>query len=436
MKQMLIVLILFSYLFAASVDISSWKKDETFSDYLLRNKVPLSLLKTISAEDMKYLSEIQSGEKFYEMKDGDVLLQALIPIGEEMQIKIYNDPANGKYGFDIVPIVYKVVKDEVLLSIHSNCYSDIDAITGYPRLGFALKTMYGDSLNFRRLIKGDRIAFSYTQKSRLGIPFGQPVINAAIVKTRSRKLFVYTDKDGNIWNDIVKKIRYKQNGKREVEYTIKKVRYSGRFIMPVKHARITSRFTYKRWHPILHKYRPHLGVDWGARKGTPVYATNSGKILFAGWMRGYGKVVKIKHRGDYISLYAHLSKIRVRRGDYVKRGRVVGNVGSTGRSTGPHLHYGLYRRGRAINPLKVLGRGSSGKEVTLKRKKIESYSVVKTKTVPIKGAKRAYKRLAAMLKKAPDKIYRWEKIDGTYVYISDRKRYARRTIAGREKDGS
>jgi murein DD-endopeptidase MepM/ murein hydrolase activator NlpD len=126
------------------------------------------------------------------------------------------------------------------------------------------------------------------------------------------------------------------------------------FRMPLDRIRITSRFTHRRWHPILHKYRPHHGVDFGAKRGTPIRAIASGRVIYAGWMRGYGKTIKIDHGHGFVSLYGHQSALKVKRGQRVRRGQIIGRVGNTGRSTGPHLHLGLYRRGKPVDPLKYI----------------------------------------------------------------------------------
>jgi len=124
---------------------------------------------------------------------------------------------------------------------------------------------------------------------------------------------------------------------------------------PLRFRRITSHFSRGRFHPILKKYRPHHGVDYGAPKGTPVEAAGSGIVKFAGWKGGYGNFVEIKHYNGYLTAYGHLSKIGkgVRRGAKVDQGKVIGYVGSTGISTGPHLHYEMRANGRLINPLSV-----------------------------------------------------------------------------------
>lgn len=121
---------------------------------------------------------------------------------------------------------------------------------------------------------------------------------------------------------------------------------------PLPFLRVTSGFTLRRFHPILGKERPHLGVDFGAPVGTPVMAAASGKVIEAAWENGYGNVVKIRH-GQLTTLYGHLSKIKVKTGQLVKQGQVIGLVGSTGLSTGPHLHYGMYKNGVAIDPMSV-----------------------------------------------------------------------------------
>jgi hypothetical protein len=136
-------------------------------------------------------------------------------------------------------------------------------------------------------------------------------------------------------------------------------------------------------------------------------------------MRGYGKVVKLAHAGGFVSLYAHQSRILVRRGSYVKRGQVIGRVGSTGRSTGPHLHFGLYRNGRAIDPLKYLGRSGTNvriRRITTRHKKMEEYTIVKTKRVPIPGAKALKKRLLVALK-APPRAFSWEAYAGNFIVV-------------------
>ena len=124
---------------------------------------------------------------------------------------------------------------------------------------------------------------------------------------------------------------------------------------PVKFARISSRFSKKRWHPVLSKWRSHKGVDYAAARGTPIRASGDGKIVLAGRKGGYGKAIFIQHGGRYRTVYGHLKDYAkgIRVGKKVKQGQIIGYVGSTGLATGPHLHYEFRVNGAHRNPLTV-----------------------------------------------------------------------------------
>ena len=124
---------------------------------------------------------------------------------------------------------------------------------------------------------------------------------------------------------------------------------------PLKFSRVTSRFSHRRFHPILKTYRPHYGVDYGAPTGTPVHATGSGVVSFAGWNKGAGRMVRLRHPNQYETNYLHLSRFAdgIRPGRRVSQGQVIGYVGSTGLSTAPHLDYRVKVKGRWINPLTI-----------------------------------------------------------------------------------
>lgn len=117
-------------------------------------------------------------------------------------------------------------------------------------------------------------------------------------------------------------------------------------------ARITSGFGY-RVHPILRFARLHKGIDFGAGLGTPILAAADGQVTRAGWAGGYGRQVRIAHAGGLSTSYSHMSRIAAEPGSFVHRGQVIGYVGSSGLSTGPHLHYEVLRGGQAVNPLSV-----------------------------------------------------------------------------------
>ncbi len=124
---------------------------------------------------------------------------------------------------------------------------------------------------------------------------------------------------------------------------------------PLKYSRISSGFTLRRFHPVLHVYRMHLAVDYAAPTGTPVYAAADGRIEKASWSGGYGKCVVIRHGAGYRTHYGHLSRIApsVKVGKWVNQKECIGYVGSTGLSTGPHLDYRVQKNGTFVNPMRL-----------------------------------------------------------------------------------
>ena len=117
-----------------------------------------------------------------------------------------------------------------------------------------------------------------------------------------------------------------------------------------------------RMHPILKYRKMHNGMDFTAKTGTPIYATANGKVIKAKRSGAFGNVVYIDHGYGYETIYAHLSKFNTRRGSWVKRGEIIGYVGNTGRSSGPHLHYEVHKNGRPVNPVNFYHGGLTPEE--------------------------------------------------------------------------
>lgn len=117
---------------------------------------------------------------------------------------------------------------------------------------------------------------------------------------------------------------------------------------------LTSKFSFIRYHPILHESRPHEGIDITAAYGTRIIAPAAGRVIKVGWENGYGIMVVLDHGYGLETRYAHMSRSAARPGQTVKRGDLLGYVGSTGLSTGPHLHYEVLRDGRAVDPLRFI----------------------------------------------------------------------------------
>lgn len=350
-RVFIVVLMLLSYINGAYLEELKWKSGETFLDFLANNSLPKSIYYNLDSSNKELTAEIIAGTKFQILRDDKKNIeQVLIPIGEELQLHIKK--LDGKYTLVTTPIIYEENEEKLSIPITTSPYQDILNATKNYLLAYQFAQSYKKSVNFRRIRKGDRLVIIYKQKTRLGRQFGSPQIEASMVEVHGKKHYVF----------LFNKDRYYDEKGREVE---------GFFLaLPVRYTRISDRFTYRRWHPILHIWRAHLGIDYAAPIGTPVKAARAGRVIFAGRKGGYGKVIIIKHEGIYKTLYAHLRNFRrgIRRGKHVKRGQVIGYVGVTGLSTGPHLHFGLYRGSKAINPAnsvqitKTILRGKKRKE--------------------------------------------------------------------------
>lgn len=147
---------------------------------------------------------------------------------------------------------------------------------------------------------------------------------------------------------------YRFDGKNGIEYFNADGQSARKALMrtPIDGARLSSHYG-KRRHPVLGYRKMHKGTDFAAPTGTPIYAAGSGTVVSAGRNGSFGNYVKIRHNGEYHTAYAHMHRIKVKKGQRVRQGQVIGSVGTTGRSTGPHLHYEVHRNGRQVNPMKV-----------------------------------------------------------------------------------
>jgi murein DD-endopeptidase MepM/ murein hydrolase activator NlpD len=185
---------------------------------------------------------------------------------------------------------------------------------------------------------GDQFQVVYQQSYLEGKPYRQGQIQASTFINRGEKFTAY---------------RYNYNGKEQYfdgnGRPLKKVLMR----IPIEFARLSSTFGMRK-HPVLGRMRAHKGVDYAARTGTPIMAAGDGRIELAGWKSGYGKTVIINHGNGRSTLYGHMSSIgKLKRGQFVSQGSIIGRVGSTGLATGPHLHYEFRINGNQVNPLKV-----------------------------------------------------------------------------------
>jgi len=410
-KILIMFILSYNSLYASKLLIEKWKEGESFSGYLKRQNIDFSLNTSLEKEDEKFLSEIQAHQTFYILQARDNSIeQLLIPIGEEMQIRLAKERKSGIYLFDIIPIDYKEKEYAETVIIYSNPHTDITKSLHNVALADKMSQLLKDTVNTKRLNKGDKISFVYTQKTRMGMPVYRPNIKIAMLESKEKEQFIYADDEGYGYTSANSSQAYTVKNREKITYT-RRIKVKGKrnvFRMPLRHVRVTSSFSKRRYHPILKRYRPHHGTDFGAKRGTPLLAVNTGRVIYAGYMGGYGKVVKIKHKGGYVSLYAHQSRIRVKRGSKVKKGQIIGYVGSTGRSTGPHLHFGLTKNGRWVNPMHILRRKGTSKTILKKFTKYKETHSTKYKTVEIKDAKKYREKLFTHLR-SPSLPFIWDK---------------------------
>lgn len=322
-----------TYCFGATSSNNTWEKGYTFLQFLESYGIPSSVYWNLYPEDKELTAEIYAGVRYYTLVDDNKnLLQALIPINDETQIHIVKDGDN--YKIDFIPVKYFSSTNSIAISIQKSPYQDIVELTGDASLANEFINAYKNAINFsKNVVKNDKLAILYSSKYRLGRNFGTPEIKASLVETNGKPNFLFAYNDGKY---------YDQNGNEITGLLLS---------TPVLNSRISSRFSLNRMHPILKVKRPHYGVDYAAPNGTSVRAAANGKVVFAGIKNGYGKVVEIAHENGLKTLYAHLSKITAQNGQRVKTGQTIGKVGNSGLSTGPHLHFGLYKNNKPIDPL-------------------------------------------------------------------------------------
>ena len=332
-----------SMAFAATTKSAIWDKGQTFLQFLEAHNIPASTYWNLHAEDKELTAEIYAGVRYYTLIENGVLLQALIPLNDDMQIHIFksaessvDSAKNGDsaiYKVDFIPVKYFKSNAQIAFAVQKSPYQDLYEITNDTMLSNEFVNIYKNSINFSKsVLKDDKLALIYDYKYRLGRNFGSPDIKAALIETNRKPNFLFAHTNGKY---------YDEKGNEMQGFLLN---------LPVLGARISSPFSLNRKHPILKVRRPHYGIDYAAPKGTSVRAAAGGKVVFVGNKSGYGKAVEIIHDSGLKTLYAHLHTFSVKKGQRVKSGQKIAQVGSSGLSTGPHLHFGLYKNNRPINP--------------------------------------------------------------------------------------
>jgi murein DD-endopeptidase MepM/ murein hydrolase activator NlpD len=344
--QIIFIMFLFSFLSLSTAYSSEqnpqviegmMKEGDSFSHSLLRKRIPIQWVRLIVSKLAPFID-------FRRMKGGDFqfitdekgeLVKFTFEAGPIEIYEIEKDP-NGEYVAKRkeVPLETYLVKVEG--EIRYSLARAIHKAGEENGLVLAIEEVLAWQIDFSRDVRrGDRFKVLVEKlfKGDQFIDYGK--IHA--VEYRSKK--------NAIMGVLYKGHYYNEKGNFLGKAFLKK---------PLRYNYISSGFNRKRKHPIMGGIEPHLGIDYAAPIGTPVWAVADGIVIFCGWVEGFGKHVVIKHPNGYVSYYSHLSRFgpKIKEGKRVEQKQIIGYVGSTGLSTGPHLDFRLSKNGKFINPLK------------------------------------------------------------------------------------
>ncbi|MBT4120968.1 MAG: peptidoglycan DD-metalloendopeptidase family protein [Candidatus Magasanikbacteria bacterium] len=249
---------------------------------------------------------------------------------------------NGEYKSEKIDIEYEIKTNKLSGTIEESLWlAGLDAgLTEELILEFA--DIFAWTVDFSvEVRKGDSFKVLFEERYRDGEYVGINKVLAGSFTNAGEEFKAYLFE-----NDEGKLVYYNEAGEAMIKQFLK---------APLKYKYISSGFTYARFHPVTQNTGPHRAIDYAASAGTPIMAVGNGTVTFAGWKTGYGNYIDIHHNDVYETQYAHLSAYAkgIRYGSKVVQGQVIGYVGSTGWSTGPHLHYQIRKHGTLVNPAQV-----------------------------------------------------------------------------------
>lgn len=316
-------------------------RGETLDDILAPLKLATSTESILLDKSVKKeLSKLKADKKLLVQIDNRKVKQLIYATGKrKAYIVSFQD---GKYSGKWDNGLFEEQHNRIAFTIHNPFHYDAEKAGVPVSVSRQLVKIFKKDVNFRRIKPGDQVSVIfedyYYQSERI---FTDNVL-AAEFKHRG---------------DIYQRIRFTLNSEKSIylkpndDVEIKQVAFNRR---PLKRGRLSSGFGMRR-HPVLRKRRMHSGTDFAAPRGTPIYATGDGRVRFVGRKGGYGKSIELRHGYGVTTRYGHMSKYKkgLGVGAKVKRGDVIGYVGSTGRSTGNHVHYEFHVNGKPKNPMKV-----------------------------------------------------------------------------------
>ena len=234
----------------------------------------------------------------------------------------------------------ETIERELAGEIRASLYESMLAAGGTAQLVDMFADIYGWRLNLNHIQPGDKFKLIFEEKQINGKAIGYGKLKGAYFEHNGEPLYGIGFDQGNGTS------YFDQEGKSLKKAFLKE---------PLEYSRISSRFSKRRFHPVQKRYKPHLGTDFAAPRGTPIRSVGEGVVVESAYSRGNGYYVKIKHNRKYSTQYLHMSRFAkgIRRGTRVTQGQTIGYVGSTGLATGPHLCFRFWENGRQVDILKV-----------------------------------------------------------------------------------
>jgi murein DD-endopeptidase MepM/ murein hydrolase activator NlpD len=286
------------------------------------------------------LNRIKTGHEYRLLFRDEQLVGFEYDIDAETKLHVAIE--EGSFRARTVGIDYDTRDKLIRGRIEASLFEAVEEAGGTAPLAIALSEIFAWDVDFIRDVReGDSFRLLVVERYRRGEFVGFGSIKAARFVNRGREFnaFLYRTSGG--------RKEYFDSQGRALRKTFLKA--------PLHFSRISSGYTWKRKHPILDTVRPHLGIDYAAPRGTPIKSVAKGRVIAKSYSRGAGNYVKIRHPNHYVTVYNHMSRYAagIHVGVELEQGRVIGYVGSTGLSTGPHLDYRVKRFGKYRNPRKI-----------------------------------------------------------------------------------
>ncbi|CAM1334454.1 peptidoglycan DD-metalloendopeptidase family protein [Tenacibaculum aestuariivivum] len=358
------------------------KSGESFGVILDRHHVMYPKINEIATtiKDTFDVRRIRSGKKYTVLTSKDTLQKARIFIYKHNNVDAtiidFNDSIISAYR---VREKIKTIEKEVAGEISSSLSVTMDSLGLKATLTNSVADIYAWTLDFYRLQKGDKFKLIYEEKYIKDTVFvGYGAVKAAVFNHKGENLYAY-----KFVGDSINKIPefYNENGEMLRRAFLKS---------PIKFQyRISSRYNLRRKIALYGRVRPHKGTDFAAKYGTPIMTTASGTVIESARRGGNGNYVKVKHNSTYTTQYLHMKRRNVRVGDYVKQGAIIGYVGMTGNTSGPHVCYRFWKYGKQVDPFREKLPSAEPLDPKIKPKFFEFIKPLKKQLDSIQFPKRA-----------------------------------------------